>query len=140
MAAANPTATTNTTRPNSVESVTPGTLEGRIAPPPRIECMTEGFLGILRFELHMPESTSLKGKRKHLLAVKSRLERRFGASVAEIGHHELWQRSLLVMVVTRRSAGEAANALGEAQGYLSSQEFELARADSRVLSVEEAIE
>jgi uncharacterized protein YlxP (DUF503 family) len=102
--------------------------------------MTEGFLGILRFELHMPESTSLKGKRKHLLAVRSRLERRFGASVAEIGHHDLWQRSLLVMVVTRRSAGEAANALGEAQGYLSSQEFELARAESRVLSVEEAIE
>ena len=97
-------------------------------------------MGILRFELHMPESTSLKGKRKHLLAVKSRLERRFGASVAEIGHHDLWQRSLLVMVVTRRSAGEAANALGEARGYLSSQEFELGRAESRVLSVEEAIE
>ena len=102
--------------------------------------MTEGFVGILRFELHLPESTSLKGKRKHLLAVKSRLERRYGASVAEIGHHELWQRSLLVMVVARRSAGDAANALGEARGYLSSQEFELAGAQARVLSVEEAIE
>ena len=74
--------------------------------------MTDGFVGILRFELHLPESTSLKGKRKHLQAVKSRLERRFGASVAEIGHHDLWQRSLLVMVLARRSAGDAANALG----------------------------
>jgi uncharacterized protein YlxP (DUF503 family) len=98
--------------------------------------MTEGFVGILRFELHLPENGSLKGKRKHLLGVKSRLERRYGASVAEIGYHELWQRSLLVMVVARREAGEA---LDEARSYLSSQEFELARADAQVLSVEEAI-
>jgi uncharacterized protein YlxP (DUF503 family) len=101
--------------------------------------MTEGFVGILRFELHLPENGSLKGKRKHLLSVKSRLERRFGASVAEIGYHELWQRSLLVMVVARREAGDAMHALDEARSYLSSQEFELARADAQVLSVEEAI-
>ncbi|MDX6550930.1 MAG: hypothetical protein QOJ31_1614 [Gaiellales bacterium] len=62
-------------------------------------------MGILRFELHLPEGGSLKGKRRHLLQVKSRLERRFGASVAEIGYQELWQRSLLVMVVARREAG-----------------------------------
>ena len=62
-----------------------------------------------------------------------------GASVAEIGYHELWQRSLLVMVVARREAGETMHALDEARGYLSSQEFELARADAQVLSVEEAI-
>ena len=102
--------------------------------------MTEGFVGILRFELHLPESTSLKGKRRHLLQVKSRLERRFGGSVAEIDHHDLWQRSLLVMVIARRDAGDATRALEQARGYLSSQEFELARAEARVLSVEEAIE
>ena len=101
--------------------------------------MAEGFVGILRFELHLPEGGSLKGKRKHLLSVKSRLERRFGASVAEIGYHELWQRSLLVMVVARREAGEAMHALDDARSYLSSQEFELARADAQLLSVEEAI-
>ena len=101
---------------------------------------TEGFVGILRFELHLPESTSLKGKRRHLLQVKSRLERRFGGSVAEIDHHDLWQRSLLVMVIARRDAGDATRALEQARGYLSSQEFELARAEARVLSVEEAIE
>jgi uncharacterized protein len=101
--------------------------------------MTEGFVGVLRFELHMPEATSLKGKRKHLLQVKSRLERRFGGSVAEIGYHDLWQRALLVMVVARREQGDAVRALDDARSYLSSQEFELARADAQVLSVEEAI-
>jgi uncharacterized protein YlxP (DUF503 family) len=102
--------------------------------------MSQGFVGILRFELHLPESTSLKGKRRHLLQVKSRLEWRFGGSVAEIDHHDLWQRSLLVMVIARRDAGDVTRALEQARGYLSSQEFELARAEARVLSVEEAIE
>jgi hypothetical protein len=39
-----------------------------------LSAMTEGFVGILRFELHLPENGSLKGKRKVLLHVKSRLE------------------------------------------------------------------
>ncbi|HEY0389778.1 MAG TPA: DUF503 domain-containing protein [Gaiellales bacterium] len=101
--------------------------------------MTEGFVGILRFELHLPENGSLKGKRRVLLQVKSRLERRFGASVAEIGYHDLWQRTQLVMVLARRQSGDVVHALEQARGYLSSQEFELARSDWQVVSVEEAI-
>jgi uncharacterized protein len=101
--------------------------------------MTEGFVGILRFELHLPENASLKGKRKVLLQVKSRLERRFGASVAEIGYHELWQRAQLVMVLARRESADAVNALEQARSYLSSQQFELSRSDWQVVSVEEAI-
>jgi uncharacterized protein YlxP (DUF503 family) len=101
--------------------------------------VAEGFVGILRFELHLPENGSLKGKRKYLLRVKSRLERRFGASVAEVGHHDLWQRSLLVMVIVRREAGDARQALEQARGYLSSQEFELTRSETQLLSVEEAV-
>jgi hypothetical protein len=39
----------------------------------------------------------------------------------------------------RREAGETMHALDDARSYLSSQEFELARADAQLLSVEEAI-
>ena len=46
------------------------------------EDMAEGFVGIMQFELHLPESGSLKAKRKHLLHTKAQLEHRFGASVA----------------------------------------------------------
>jgi len=52
-----------------------------------------GYVGILSAELRFPENGSLKGKRKELLSVKAQLQRRFGASVAEVDHHELWQRS-----------------------------------------------
>jgi uncharacterized protein YlxP (DUF503 family) len=110
-----------------------------VAATPYTGGMAEGFVAILRFELHLPDNGSLKGKRAVLLQVKSRLERRFGASVAEVGYHDLWQRSQLVMAVVRRDAGDAVNAVEQARGYLSSQQFELARSEWQVLSVEEAI-
>ena len=43
-------------------------------------------------ELHFPEAGSLKGKRKYVKSAKAQLQNRFGASVAEVDHHELWQR------------------------------------------------
>ena len=99
--------------------------------------MASGFLGVLTFELHLPENGSLKGKRKHLLRVKAQLEHRMGASVAEVDHHELWQRSRLTMALVRRELWAVERALAEAERYLSAQDFELGRVEMRVLSVED---
>lgn len=101
--------------------------------------MTSGYVGILDFEIHIPHSRSLKEKRRHVLSTKARLERMLGASVAEVGAHELWQRARLSLAVVRREAGEVERALDQAERYLSSQEYELVRASARLLSVEEAI-
>jgi uncharacterized protein YlxP (DUF503 family) len=51
------------------------------------------FVCVLEIELHFPENGSLKGKRRELSSLKAQLQRRFGASVAETDHHELWQRA-----------------------------------------------
>jgi uncharacterized protein len=99
--------------------------------------MAAGFVGILTFELHLPEGGSLKGKRKHLLHTKAQLERRFGASVAEVDYHDRWQRSQLTMAIVRRQHGSVQQALVDAQQYLASQEYELAGATRTVLSVED---
>ena len=65
--------------------------------------MSTGYVGILSVELHFPEAGSLKGKRKELLSVKAQLQRRFGASVAEVDHHELWQRARLALSCVART-------------------------------------
>ena len=54
-------------------------------PPERVRA---GYVGILSVELHFPEAGSLKGKRKHVLSAKAQLQNRFGASVAEVDHHD----------------------------------------------------
>ncbi len=63
------------------------------------------FVCLIRIDLHFPENGSLKGKRKELQSVKAQLQRRFGASVAETDHHDLWQRSELCAALVGREAG-----------------------------------
>ena len=99
--------------------------------------MGAGYVGILRVELHFPESASLKGKRKHVKSAKAQLQNRFGASVAEVDHHELWQRAGLTVACVAREFGEAERLLADAERYLSGQEFELVRAEREVVAAGE---
>jgi uncharacterized protein YlxP (DUF503 family) len=50
-------------------------------------------------ELYLPGSSSLKDKRKVLRSLKDRFAGRFNLSIAEIDHQELWQRSVVGMVM-----------------------------------------
>jgi uncharacterized protein len=96
-----------------------------------------GYVGILAVELHFPESGSLKGKRKHVKSAKAQLQNRFGASVAEVAHHELWQRAALAVACVAREYGEAERLLADAERYLGGQEWELVRAEREVVAVGE---
>jgi uncharacterized protein YlxP (DUF503 family) len=93
-----------------------------------------GYVGILSAELHFPENGSLKGKRKELLSVKAQLQRRFGASVAEVDHHELWQRVQLTVACVARNEREVRLLLDGAERYLAGQEWELGRLEREIVS------
>jgi uncharacterized protein YlxP (DUF503 family) len=96
-----------------------------------------GYVGILTVELHFPEAGSLKGKRKYVKSAKAQLQNRFGASVAEVDHHELWQRSRLTVACVAREAGEASDLLEQAVRYLNGQEYELVRVEREVVAPDE---
>ena len=95
--------------------------------------MATGYVGILTVELHFPESDSLKGKRKYVKSAKARLHERFGASVAEVDHHDLWQRSTLAVACVSRGQRELDELLDAVVRYLGSQAFELLRAEREVI-------
>ena len=99
--------------------------------------MGAGWVGILSAELHFPENRSLKGKRKELLSAKAQLQRRFGASVAEVDHHDLWQRARLTVACVARGHREVGELLDGAERYLAGQEWELVRAEREVMAVDE---
>ena len=52
-------------------------------------------VGVLRVEVHLPVSHSLKDKRSVLKSVRDRLRHRFNAAVAEVDANETWQRATL---------------------------------------------
>jgi uncharacterized protein len=95
--------------------------------------MRSGFVGILSVELHFPESGSLKGKRKFVKSAKAQLQHRFGAAVAEVDHHDLWQRARLTLACVARDHHELERLLDDAERYLSGQEFELVSSEREVV-------
>jgi len=95
--------------------------------------MSSGFVGILTVELHFPEAGSLKAKRKHVKSAKAQLQNRFGAAVAEVDHHELWQRARLTVVCVAREHRELEALLDEAERWLRGRDWELVRAERTIV-------
>jgi uncharacterized protein len=55
------------------------------------------LVALERFDLRIPGSRSLKQKRHVVSSLTSALHRRFPVSVAEIDHHDLWQRTAIAV-------------------------------------------
>lgn len=59
--------------------------------------MVVPVVGLLSLELHFPGARSLKDKRVVLRSIKDRLGR-LNVTIAEVEHHDLWQRAGLAVV------------------------------------------
>jgi uncharacterized protein YlxP (DUF503 family) len=93
-----------------------------------------GFVAILTVELHFPEASSLKGKRHFVRSAKDNLRNRFGASVAEVDHHDLWQRTTLTLACTARSAHDAEQLTDGAERWLASGDWVVTRTERLLVS------
>ena len=49
-------------------------------------------IGVLRIDIYIYGSSSLKGKRRVVKSLKERIRNRFNVSVAEVDNHDKWQR------------------------------------------------
>src|SRR5918994_1778747 len=74
---------------------------------------------------------------KFVKSAKAQLQNRFGAAVAEVDHHDLWQRSRLTVACVAREHGEAEQLLEEAVRYLHGQEYEVVRVEREVVAPDE---
>ncbi|HYU57593.1 MAG TPA: DUF503 domain-containing protein, partial [Actinomycetota bacterium] len=55
------------------------------------------MVAVVSFDLRIPGSTSLKEKRHVVKALSASLRQRFNVSVAEVDHHDLWQRATVAV-------------------------------------------
>ena len=55
-------------------------------------------IGLLTLEIHISDARSLKDKRQVLRSLKDRLRAHFNVAVAELDHHDVWQRSRIGVV------------------------------------------
>jgi uncharacterized protein YlxP (DUF503 family) len=96
-----------------------------------------GYVGILSVELHFPDNHSLKGKRKELLSLKAQLARRFGAAIAEVDHHDVWQRSRLTLACVARQHIELQGLLDGAERYVLGQGYEVLSLEREVVTLDD---
>ena len=97
---------------------------------------SKGFVGILSAELYFPENGSLKGKRMYLRRIRDQVTRRHGASFAEVGHQDLWQRSRVVLAVASSDLRVLEATLEKLREYLGAQEWVLTSCDTEVVDVD----
>jgi uncharacterized protein YlxP (DUF503 family) len=95
------------------------------------------FVCVLTIHLHFPYAGSLKGKRKEVTPLKRQLQRRFGATVAETDHHELWQRATLTAALVGRRHGELSAAADGLQRYVEWCHPDGARLERELVSTDD---
>jgi uncharacterized protein len=74
---------------------------------------------VARFELHVPASHSLKAKRAAIRPVVDGLRHRFHLSVAEVDHHDTWQRAAIAVAVVASDHRHVVDVLEEVERFVA---------------------
>jgi uncharacterized protein len=72
------------------------------------------------FDLHVPESRSLKAKRAAVRPIVDGLRHRFKVSVAEIDHQDRWQRATIGVAVVSSSERHLREVLDSVERFVAS--------------------
>lgn len=92
----------------------------------------------VRFDLHIPESRSLKAKRAAVRPVVDTLRHRFHLSVAEVEYQDLWQRAAIAVAVVAGSSRQLEEVLSTVERFVrSAGEVEVLDIDTAYLEFAE---
>ncbi len=98
------------------------------------------FVCLLRVDLHLPEGSDLKGKRKQLSSLKGQLRQRFGVAVAETAHHDRWQRSELAIALVAGEAGALAERADAVERFVTARHPDGAAVRRALVSADELMD
>ncbi|MCU1466510.1 MAG: YlxP-like protein [Actinomycetia bacterium] len=90
------------------------------------------YAAAVRFDLHIPQSRSLKVKRAAIRPIVDGLRHRFRVSVAEVDHHDQWQRAGIAVAVVAGSESQVRDILDSIERFVATA------ADIELLDVETA--
>jgi uncharacterized protein YlxP (DUF503 family) len=71
------------------------------------------------FDLHIPQSRSLKAKRAVIRPIVEGLRNRFRLSVAEVGYQDQWQRAEIAVAVVAESEHRVTELLDAAERFVA---------------------
>ena len=93
-------------------------------------------VGVCKVTLRLPENQSLKGKRRVVRSLCSRVRNKFNVSIAEVGDNDLWQLATLGIVCTGNEAVHVAQVLDSVVDFIerNGEDFEIVGQEQETLS------
>ena len=82
-------------------------------------------VGICKIKLHLPENLSLKGKRRVLNSITTRLKNKFNVSVAEVDDHDRWQLATLGICCVSNDKRYTNEVLSKVVNFIANGRFEV---------------
>jgi uncharacterized protein len=76
------------------------------------------FVGNLRFGARIPESGSLKDKRRYVKSIASRLQSELRLAAAEVGEHDNWHVAEIGVSAVANEAQRVEEAISRALGFV----------------------
>jgi uncharacterized protein YlxP (DUF503 family) len=89
-------------------------------------------VGVCIIDLRLPGNGSLKGKRRVVKSVVTRLSREFNVSVAEVDDQNVWQRAVLGVACVSSSASYAHGQLERVVQWIEEQRLDLELLDYEI--------
>jgi uncharacterized protein len=80
--------------------------------------MSAARVAVGTIELHLPDVDSLKGKRHIIKGLKERVRTRFEVAVAEVDHHDIWQRATLAVACVSHDSRHANEVVSKALDFI----------------------
>ena len=93
-------------------------------------------VGVTKITLRLPENQSLKGKRRAIGSLCSRIRKRFNVSISEVDDNDSWQLATLGITCASNSARHADEVLSAVVAYIegSREDLELVSHEQETIS------
>ena len=82
-------------------------------------------VGVCRIELRLPENLSLKGKRRVIKSITTRVKSKFNVSVAEVDDQGLWQLATLGICCVSNNSRYTNEVLSKVVDFIVDSRFEV---------------
>ena len=82
-------------------------------------------VGVCKISLRLPENLSLKGKRRVLKSITTRVGNQFNVSVAEVDDHDLWQLATLGICCVSNNKRYTNEVLSKVVNFITGSRFEV---------------
>lgn len=82
-------------------------------------------VGVCKIELRLPGNMSLKGKRRVLKSIATRVKNKFNVSIAEVDNQELWQLATFGVCYVSNNSRHTNEVLSKVMDFVVNGRFEV---------------